>query len=62
MKKHNTIFDRIFHFFDKLEDRVRGFLSRKPTLYAIIAGFAIVLFWRGVWHTADLFPVLTGPV
>jgi hypothetical protein len=28
----------------------------------MIGGFAIVLFWRGVWMTADMFPVLTGPV
>lgn len=41
-------------FFDRLEDRVRGWLSRFPILYAILCGVAIVLFWRGVWHTADL--------
>jgi hypothetical protein len=36
-------------FFDKLEDRIRGGLSRRPIIYAIIAGIGIVLFWRGVW-------------
>jgi hypothetical protein len=41
-------------FFDKLEDRIRGHLSRYPILYTIIGGVAIVLFWRGVWHTADI--------
>lgn len=45
----------IFRFFDKLEDKVRGFLSHYPMLYAIIGGFAIVIFWRGVWETADMF-------
>src|SRR3989338_9622467 len=42
-----------FKFFDKLEDRVRGYLSHYPTFYAIIGGVAIVVFWRGVWEVAD---------
>ena len=45
---------RIVVYFDKLEDRVRGHLSRYPILYTLIGGVAIVLFWRGVWHTADI--------
>jgi type VI protein secretion system component VasK len=53
---------RIIKFFDRLEDKVRSKLSRVPILYAIIGGVAIVLFWRGVWYTADLFPFMTGPV
>ncbi len=61
MQKKN-IFLRIFRFFDKLEDRVRGYLSKRPILYTVIGGTAMVLFWRGVWHTADMFPFLTGPV
>ena len=44
----------IFHFFDHLEDRVRGTLSHRSILYALVGGTATVLFWRGVWHTADL--------
>jgi low affinity Fe/Cu permease len=47
------IFKNLFHYFDKLEDRVRHRLSKTPVLYAIIGGIAIVLFWRGVWHLAD---------
>lgn len=43
----------ILHFFDKLEDKIRHALSRRPVIYAFIAGVAIVLFWRGVWHLAD---------
>lgn len=43
----------IFRFFDKLEDRVRGYLSHYPLVYAIIGGVAIVVFWRGVWEVAD---------
>ncbi|HEX3095760.1 MAG TPA: hypothetical protein VHQ20_01430, partial [Patescibacteria group bacterium] len=45
----------IIKFFDKLEDGVRGFLSRRTIGYAFLTGIGIVLFWRGVWHTADLF-------
>lgn len=32
---------------------MRGFLSHYPMLYAIIGGFAVVIFWRGVWEVAD---------
>lgn len=40
-------------FFDKVEDRVRIRLSRFPILFGFIGGFAIVEFWRGVWHLTD---------
>jgi hypothetical protein len=47
----------IIRFFDKLEDRIRGWLSHYPILYALIGGVGIVLFWRGVWHTTDFLMV-----
>ena len=53
---------KIIKFFDKIEDKIRSFLSRHPIIYAFIGGIGIVLFWRGVWHTADLFPFLNGPI
>jgi hypothetical protein len=40
-------------FFDRVEDRIRGFLSHHPVLYALVAGVGLVLFWRGVWHMTD---------
>lgn len=43
----------IYRFFDKLEDKVRGRLSHYPIFYALIGGIGVVLFWRGIWHTAD---------
>lgn len=65
----------IVKFFDKLEDQMRARLSRTPLLYAFLGGVGIVLFWRGVWHTADfvtfyiledkvftLFDILDGPL
>jgi len=45
---------KIVRFFDKLEDRIRGRLAHFPIFYAFVGGVGIVVFWRGVWHTADL--------
>ena len=47
-------------FFDRLEDKVRSALSRWPILYAFVGGVGVVLFWKGVWETAELFPELFG--
>lgn len=41
-------------FFDRLEDVIREHLSRYPITYSIIGGIGVVLFWRGVWETADI--------
>ena len=54
------IFNRIVNFFDKFEDNVRGHLSHYPVIYTLIGGTAIVLFWRGVWHTADILQAQGG--
>lgn len=53
---------KILRFFDKLEDGVRATLSKHNFLYAFIGGVSIVIFWRGVWITADTIPFLTGPI
>jgi len=47
----------ITRFFDRMENRIRGFLSRYPIIYALIAGVGVVSFWRGVWETSDLMGV-----
>ena len=39
--------------FLRLEIRITNFLSHRPKLYALIVGVGVVLFWRGIWHTAD---------
>jgi hypothetical protein len=54
--------NKVVRFFDKLEDKIRARLSRRPIIYSLIGGVALVLFWRGVWLTADQFEFLTGPV
>lgn len=51
----------IVRFFDRLEDRVRRGLSRHPVLCAFIGGVGVVLFWKGVWETAESAPLLHGP-
>jgi hypothetical protein len=45
---------QILRLFDQLEDGVRARLSRHPIIYAILGGIGVVLFWRGVWETADV--------
>jgi len=35
-------------------NKVRIYLSYHPRFYALVVGGAIVLFWRGVWHSTDL--------
>lgn len=45
--------DKIFRFFDKLEDKTRARLSQMPILYALVGGVGVILFWRGIWHIAD---------
>lgn len=52
---------KIAHFFDRLEDQIRSDLSRHPLIYGLIGGLGMVLFWKGVWETADMFPILYGP-
>jgi len=48
------IFRPVVSFFDRLEDRIRARLSHKSIVYAFVGGVFIVLFWRGVWETADI--------
>ncbi len=37
----------------KLEQKITVFLSHRPRFYALTVGVGIILFWRGVWHSAD---------
>jgi len=54
------MFKAVNRFFDKLEDKVRFKLSNYPITFAFIGGFAIVEFWRGVWHLTDWLFVKIG--
>ena len=54
------MFISIIRFFDRLEDRVRARLSHRSIIYAFIGGACTILFWRGIWHTADI--IMSGDV
>ncbi len=56
------MFKSVRIFFDHAEDKIRGYLSHRPIWYAFVSGIGVVLFWRGVWHTADNYPFMTGPM
>lgn len=45
---------KLIKLFDRLEDYTRAHLARHPYWYALFGGIAVVLFWRGVWGTADI--------
>ena len=54
-------------FFQKLEDHIsrselrnRAYLSKHRFLYALLGGAGVVLYWRGVWHTADILESVGG--
>lgn len=51
---------KILKFFDKGEDRIRHALSKHPILYAVIGGFSVVIFWRGVWDMMDMLYIAYG--
>lgn len=52
--EYMKLFQSIDYLFDKTEDHIRARLSRHPFIYTFIGGAGVVLFWRGVWHTADI--------
>ena len=45
---------RFFRLFGKTEDFTRERLAHHPLWYSFFGGITIVLFWRGVWETADI--------
>ena len=48
------VIDSVYYLFDKMEDHIRSRLSHHPFIYTFIGGAGVVLFWRGVWHIADI--------
>lgn len=47
------IINSVKNFFKKVREK----LSRYPVIYAIFGAIGVILFWRGVWHTADFVAV-----
>ncbi len=39
--------------YKKIQRKIQSYLSHYPVVYALVVGIGIVLFWRGVWHSAD---------
>lgn len=60
MSLHSFYKTRVYPFFDTFEDRSRSWLARRPKLYAFVAGAAIVMLWRAIWHMADIFESYGG--
>ena len=50
-----NLYNIIYKFFDRLEDRVRRKLTHYPIIYAFIGSIGIVSIWRGIWHISDDF-------
>lgn len=51
--KKQSLARKVYDYFDRFEDAVRGKLSHYPIAYALVAGICIVLFWRGIWNIGD---------
>ncbi len=39
---------------------MRGRLSHRSIIYAFIGGTFTIIFWRGIWHTADILEAKGG--
>jgi uncharacterized protein YneF (UPF0154 family) len=51
-----------YKYFDKLEDKVRYRLSKRPLLYGLISGLGLILFWRGIDLVCNQLGFMTGVV
>ena len=60
--KNMKLVKKIFHFFDKMEDHIRQYLSRRPLLYTFVGTLSIIMLWSGVDWTLSQFKFLSGPV
>ncbi len=56
------MFKKVFIFFDRLKNKIRSKLNSHPIIYTLVGGVGVVLFWKGIWDTADFFPFLNGPI
>ncbi|MEI6042710.1 MAG: hypothetical protein WCQ00_04065 [bacterium] len=50
---------KFFRLFGRTEDFTIGYLAKHPFWYSFFGGVAVVLFWRGVWETADMLATRT---
>ncbi len=62
MQPKKNFLQKIISYVEEKESTLRNYLRKHPFLYTFIGSIAVILFWRGIWHTADLIPFLNGPV
>ncbi len=48
---------KLFSSIGKFFREIREKLSKHPIIYAVFGAVGIILFWRGIWHTADFLAV-----
>jgi hypothetical protein len=51
---NKSFFQKIEESISKTELKNRAYLSKHKFLYALLGGAGVVLYWRGIWHTADI--------
>ncbi len=51
------IYKQAHRYFDKLEDKIRGKLSKSPLIYSFIGAVATVSIWRGVWEVSEILHI-----
>lgn len=39
----------------KFQKKIKDFEDRYHVIAALLIGTALILFWRGIWHLADLY-------
>ncbi|MDQ1281745.1 MAG: hypothetical protein QG630_96 [Patescibacteria group bacterium] len=55
-----SFFQKIESYFSKTELKNRAYLSKRKFLYALLGGAGVVLYWRGIWHSADILEIKGG--
>jgi hypothetical protein len=46
--------------FLRIEEKARKYFEKYPFIHAFLAGFGVILFWRGAWEIADMANI--GPL
>ncbi len=52
--KKNIFFNKIEKKITKIQLKNRNFLAKHKFFYSLLGATGVVLYWRGVWHMADI--------